>query len=115
MAHIIKSTLKAWEGEISLPDPDEFNRVMWDTWKAAVNKPKRQSYALVHLYCYAGLEVVQRFGDWNMNITGSAPRPLALAEVLAWEDSPESEKTKLIAWVSRELRQYMDDITDPKD
>jgi hypothetical protein len=115
MPLVIKSTLKAWKGEISLPNPDEFNRIMWDTWKAAVNKPKRQPYSLVHLYGYAGLEVVQRFGDWNMNITGKNPRPLTLAEVMAWEDEPEIERTKLIAWLARELRLYMDEITDPTD
>jgi hypothetical protein len=50
-----------------------------------------------------------------MNITGDNPRPLTLAEVMAWEDEPEIERTKLIAWLARELRLYMDEITDPKD
>jgi hypothetical protein len=34
---------------------------------------------------------------------------------MAWEDEPEIERTKLIAWLARELRLYMDEITDPKD
>jgi hypothetical protein len=107
MAYTIQSPLKAWEGSLSLPDPDEFNRVHWDVWKAAVNKPKRKPYALIHLYSYAGLELVQRFGEWNLGVP--------LAEVRAWEDNPEAEKVKLVAWLGKELRQYIDDIIDPKE
>ena len=107
MTHTIKSPLKAWEGELTLPSPDDFNRTHWDTWKAAVNKPKRQPYALIHLYAYSGLELVARFGGWNMG--------LPLAEVRGWEDDPDAEKTKLIAWLGMELRQYIESVIDPKE
>jgi hypothetical protein len=107
MPYIVKSPLKSWEGEFSLPDPDEFNRSQWEVYKAAVNKPKRKSYAYIHLYSYAGLELIQGFGQWNLSVP--------LAEVMSWEDSPEAEKTKLVAWLAKEMRQYIESVIDPKE
>lgn len=103
----IKSPLKAWPGTIILPSPDEFSGVHWRVWKKAVNDPKRKAYALTHLYCYAGLEVVKAIGNWDFE--------LSIDEVMGWEKSPEKERVKLVAWVGRELQYYMDRIMDPKD
>jgi hypothetical protein len=38
-----------------------------------------------------------------------------LAEVMSWEDSPEAEKTKLVAWLAKEMRQYIESVIDPKE
>ena len=105
---VIKSPLEAWPGSIELPLPEEFNGVHWKTWKDAVSKPKRKSYALTHLHCYAGLELIKAAGAWNIE----AP---ALDEVQAWEGKPEDERIKLVAWVGRSVLNYMNDIMDPKD
>ena len=104
--HDIKSPLKAWPGSISLPLPDEFSGVHWKTWKDAINRAKRKSYAITHLYCYAGLELIQAHGEWDISIP--------LADVQAWEDAPEDERIKLVAWLGRSVMGYMDDIMDPK-
>jgi len=103
----VKSPLAAWEGELLLPDPDEFNRIMWDAWKAAANKPKRKPYALMHLYAYAGLDFLAQFGEWNMGTE--------LPVVRSWEDNPEAERTKLIAWLGMELERYIRAVIDPKE
>jgi len=103
----IKSPLKAWPGGIELPLPDEFSGVHWQAWKASVNKPKRKSYALTHLYCYAGLELIQAAGVWDIE--------LPIDEVQKWETDPGAERIKLVAWLGRTFMGYMDNIIDPKD
>lgn len=104
--HVITSPLNAWPGEIHLPHPDDFNRECWDVYKNGMNMAKRKSYALIHKYGYTGLEMVEAHGEWQMEIP--------LAEVRAWENAPREERTKLLAWISREIIRYMDEITDPK-
>ena len=104
---VIKSPLKAWPGGIELPKTDDFNGVHWQTWKASVNMPRRKTYALTHLYCYAGLELIQVTGGWNFEIP--------LADVQAWETEPEVERIKLVAWLGRAFMRYMDDVMDPKE
>lgn len=106
MDHILTSPLEAWPGEIHLPHPDEFNRTMWQTWKDGINKPLRKSYAMLHLYGYTGLELIQKHGEWQMDIP--------LEEVRAWETDPDAERVKLMAWLGRSMIHYMDGITDPK-
>jgi hypothetical protein len=104
---VIESPLKAWPGSIELPLPDNFNGIHWQLWKSAINKSKRKAYALTHLYCYAGLELIAAAGAWNFE----AP---AIAEVQDWEGNPEDERIRLVAWLGRTLMAYMDDIMDPK-
>jgi hypothetical protein len=104
---VITSPLKAWPGKIELPNPDDFNGVNWQSWKASVNRPKRKSYALTHLYCYAGLELISAAGEWDIDVP--------LADVQAWEDAPEDERIKLVAWLGRSVMDYMDSIMDPKE
>jgi hypothetical protein len=104
---VIESPLKAWPGEVELPRPDDFNGVHWQIWKGAVNKAGRKPYALTHLYCYAGLELIEAAGAWNID----AP---ALDEIKAWEQDPDAERIKLVAWLGRSIMGYMDDIMDPK-
>jgi hypothetical protein len=101
------SPLKAWPGKVELPDPDDFSGAHWATWKTAVNKPKRKTYALSHLYAYAGLEFIRAHGNWQME--------MALEQAQAWEDDPEAERIKLVAWLGRNLMAYMDGIIDPKE
>ena len=101
------SPLKAWPGSWTLPDSDEFNGEHWRVWKDAVNKPKRKAYALTHLYCYAGLELVAAAGSWDMS--------LPLEEVQAWENAPADERIKLVAWIGRTVMGYMDEIHAPKE
>ena len=103
----IPSPLKAWPGKVELPHPDEFSGVHWQTWKESVNRPKRKSYALTHLYCYAGLELIQAGGAWELDIP--------VAEIQAWEDDPEAERVRLVSWLGRTIMNYMDDIMDPKE
>jgi len=104
---VIESPLKAWPGGVELPKPDDFNGVHWQIWKGAVNQPGRKAYALTHLYCYAGLELIKTAGVWNFE----AP---ALDEIQAWEKKPEDERIKLVAWIGREMMAYIDGIMDPK-
>ena len=104
---VFKSPLKAWPGGFELVKPDEFSGTHWQTWKASVNVARRKSYALTHLYAYAGLELIAVGGKWDFAIS--------LAEVQAWEDDPDAERIKLIAWIGRTLMGYMDGIMDPKD
>lgn len=101
------SPLKAWEGEFSLPDPDDFSGTHWKVWREAVNQPRRTPYADTHLYGYTGLELVKQFGEWKMTVP--------LAEVQSWENDPDNERTKLVAWIGREVRFYMNGIIDPKE
>jgi hypothetical protein len=103
----IKSPLKAWAGSIELPKPNDFSGVHWRVWKEAVNRPKRKPYALTHLYCYAGLELIKAGGAWKLKVS--------LEDVQAWEDAPEDERIKLVAWLGRTIMGYMDDIMDPKE
>jgi hypothetical protein len=105
--HIVKSPLKAWPGNIHLPEPDDFNGTHWRIWKDAVNKPKRKAYALTHLYCYAGLELIKATGKWQIE------PPIEV--VRAWEDVPDDERIKLVAWLGRTMMNYMDNIMDPKE
>ena len=121
----VKSPLKAWAGSIGLPKPDDFDGVHWRVWKGAVNKPERKAYALTHLYCYGGLEVIKAAGAWDLNKkvgvdnSGDKPidlfEPLPLEEVQAWENAPEDERIKLVAWLGKTVMGYMDDIVDPKE
>ena len=104
---VIESPLKAWPGGIGLPLPDEFNGVHWQNWKASVNKAERKGYALTHLYCYAGLELIAAGGDWSIE--------LPLADVQKWEHDPAAERIKLVAWLGRSIMGYMDNILDPKE
>ena len=104
---VVKSPLKAWPGGIELPNPNDYSGVHWQTWKESINRPTRKAYALTHLYCYAGLELIQTTGGWNFKIP--------LAEVQAWETNPADERIKLVAWLGRAIMRYMDDIMDPKE
>jgi hypothetical protein len=101
------SPLKAWPGDVQLPDANDFSGTNWQVWKKAVNRPKRSQYALTHLYCYAGLELIEAAGEWKINIP--------IAEIKAWEDDPDAERIKLVAWLGRSMMTYMDDIMDPKE
>jgi hypothetical protein len=105
--HELVSPLKAWPGTVKLPEPDEFSGSNWQVWKDSVNSPKRKNYALTHLYCYAGLELIQAAGEWDINVP--------LTQVLAWETDPDAERIKLVAWLGRSMMVYMDDIMDPKE
>ena len=103
---VLKSSLKAWPGQVTLPDPDDFNGVHWEIWKKGVNKAKRKSYAVTHLYCYSGLELIQEAGEWEFEIP--------IEDVRAWESSPEDERIRFVAWLGRTIMGYMDNIMDPK-
>lgn len=107
MAYTVKSPLKAWEGEFILPDPDEFNRQMWDDWRKEFDAPRREPYAMFHLYAYSGLVLIEKHGEWKID-------GVTLGEVKAWEYAPMEEKTKLVAFIGREIRRYIDRIIDPK-
>lgn len=131
----IKSPLKAWTGSIKLPEPDEFNGVHWRVWKNGVNKEGRKAYALTHLYCYAGLELIKAAGEWNItrpvensptqedeteadqeaDIEDKLRVLLPLKEVQTWENAPEEERIKLVAWLAKTMMGYMDDIVSPKE
>jgi hypothetical protein len=119
MPRVIKSPLKNFPGDFSLPEPDEFNRLHWDTWKEGVNRPLRSSYAVyTHLHGYAGLELVKKHGSWNIReVTGedgeSAELPLGVVQ--SWEFDPAAEKTRFIAFIGREVTRYIENIIDPKD
>ena len=102
----IASPLKAWPGNFKLPNPDSFNGVHWQAWKESVNKAKRGSYALTHLYCYSGLELIKAAGEWEFEIP--------IVEVQGWEDDPAAERMRFVAWLGRSVMNYMDDIMDPK-
>ncbi len=109
---VIKSPLKSWPGKIELPDPDDFSGIHWQSWKAGINKPSRKSSAMVHVYCYAGLELIEAAGVWD--VSDSDGEALPLADVQAWEKAPEDERIKLVAWLGRSVMGYMDGIMDPK-
>ena len=103
---VIESPLEAWPGSITLPHPDDFDGNAWRAWKGGINKPLRAGYANMHLWCYAGLELVEACGEWELSVP--------LGEVQRWETSPGDERTKLVAWLGRNLFEYMREITDPK-
>ena len=129
----VKSPLKAWTGSIKLPKPDNFDGTHWRVWKKAVNQPDRKAYALTHLYCYAGLELIKAAGEWNITVAAENGQiqeddpeneadieyeeraSLPLEEVRTWENKPEDERIKLVAWLGRTVMGYMDDIMDPKE
>jgi len=105
-ALVIKSPLKAWPGKIELPDPNDFSGVHWQTWRKEFSKPSRKAMALVHVYCYSGLELIRTAGEWELEIP--------IEDVQAWEKAPEDERIKLVAWIGRTVQGYMDEILDPK-
>ena len=102
----IKSPLKAWPGKFVLPLEDDFNGSHWQVWKDSFNKPSRKAYAYIHLYGYAGLELIDAAGEWDFEIP--------LSDVQAWENNPEDERIKFMAWIGRAVMSYMDSIMDPK-
>ena len=104
---VIESPLKTWPGSIELPNPDEFNGLQWQIWKGAVSGAGRKSYALTHLHCYAGLELVKKAGAWNID-------GVTLEEVQGWAKNPEDERVRLVSWLGKTLMDYMNDIMDPK-
>jgi hypothetical protein len=104
----IKSPLKAWPGDIKLPEPNDFSGSDWRVWKEGVNRPSRKAYALTHLYCYVGLELIKAAGEWHIKV-------ISLEEVQTWENNPNDERIKLVAWLGRTVMGYMDDIMDPKE
>ena len=104
---VFESPLASWPGSFTLPHTDEFSGAHWQTHRKAVDKPLRASYSMIHLYAYAGLEVIKAYGEWNMETS--------LKEVQAWETDPEAERIKFIAWIGRTYKEYMLDIMDPKD
>lgn len=101
------SPLKAWPGRFTLPDPDNFSGTQWKVYKDSVNRPLRSSYADTHLFGYAALEMIARFGQWEVGIP--------IKEVQSWETNPDEERVKLIAWIGREFNRYMVRIIDPKE
>lgn len=124
------SPLKAWPGSFALPDPDDFSGVHWKAFKDGYNKPKRSTYADIHHYAYAGLELIAQFGQWNMaKVIGEETvqvdekkaetrpitEPLPIGTVQSWETDPDSERIKLIAWIGREIDRYTSRIIDPKE
>jgi hypothetical protein len=113
---VIKSPLKAWPGGIELPNPDDFNGVHWQVWKDAFNEKKRKGYAITHVNCYAGLELLASVDGWNIvAAVGKGTKALPIEEVQAWETEPENERVKLVAWLGRTMLNYMDVIIDPKE
>lgn len=115
------SPLKAWPGRFTLPDPDDFSRVHWDAFKDSFNKPARTVYADIHHYGYAGLELIEKFGKWDMKAvikdssTEEETEKLPISAVRSWETSPAAERTKLIAWIGREIDRYISRVVDPKE
>lgn len=59
---VIESPLDVWPGSIGLPEPNTFTGSHWRVWKDGVNLPKREAYSTLHLYFYAGLEMIAAFG-----------------------------------------------------
>lgn len=103
---VYESPLAVWPGSITLPHPDEYSRLHWDTWRNGIEKPLRQSYSFMHMYAYSGLEFLKAYDGWGLEIP--------LEDVQAWERNPEDERVKLIAWLGRTLQDYMREIIDPK-
>jgi hypothetical protein len=104
--YIITSPLQPWPGEVHLPPPEMFNGAHWATWMKASTLPLRRHYAMIHQFCYAGLDFVAEHGGWQMEIP--------LAEVQAWETDLQAERTQLVSWLGRAWMRYMDAVLNPK-
>lgn len=104
MAQTFVSPLEKWPGSFELPDHDEFTGAHWDIWRKALEAAPDNT--LNRRMCYAGLALVEKCGQWNMEIP--------LAEVAGWKKNPAEERMYLVSWIGRSVGSYIDELIDPK-
>lgn len=97
--------LAKWPGAIELPDPYDFDGLMWRDWRKFVDETEAQE--LNRLYAYAGAKFIQKYGAWTI-------QGVTLAAFQKWEYVPKDEKVMLASWVGKQVNDYMKLITDPK-
>lgn len=101
------SPLASWPGAISLPAPDIFDGVMWQSWRESVEQHDKLS--VNRLYAYAGAEFITAGnGTWKIDTP-------SLSEFTKWRTKPMDERLRLVSWVGKRFQQYMNSIVDPKD
>lgn len=101
------SPMATWPGSFSLPHPDEFSREQWYAWRDMLDRHS-DAKILNRIMCYAGLELVQKYGSWDME--------MPLDELAAWENGPAAdEKMRMVSWVGKSIQDYINAILDPKN
>jgi len=106
---VIESPLARWPGRVELPSPDAFSGDHWAAWRAAMNKREKSGQTINMILAYGGLEFLAQKGG-VFAIEG-----VTLDEVRGWETNAANERVKLISWLGREFRAYIQDVTDPKE
>lgn len=105
----IKSPLARWPGEIKLPAPDEFTGEHWQTWRTAVDQTNKAGVEEVNrLFAYAGAAFIEKHGEW-------AIKGVTLAEFKSWQNAPAKEMMRFASWLGKSMRDYITDITNPKE
>lgn len=105
---VIESPLTRWPGKLELPHPDVFNGDHWNAWRAAMNKREKSGQTINMVLAYGGLEFLAQKGG-IFAIEG-----VTLDEVRSWETDAARERVKLVSWLGREFRAYIQEVTDPK-
>lgn len=101
---VYESPLSKWEGSFELPAFDDVDGTHWNIWRKALEKAPEST--LNRRFCFAGLTLIEKAGEWNMKIP--------MSEVVAWEKSPQDERVRLVSWIGRSLAHYIDELIDPK-
>jgi hypothetical protein len=103
---IFESPLGKWPGSFSLPDYDDFTGADWDAWRKAM-AATGEDETLNRRYCFGGLTLVGKIGEWKMETLG-------LAEIQKWQTDKKAERTRLVSWVGKCVAEYIDELIDPK-
>lgn len=107
--YVMESPLAKWPGRVELPHPDEFTGDHWSAWREAVNKREKSGQTINMVLAYGGLEFLAKQGG-VFAIEG-----VTLEQVRAWETNAKNERVKLVSWLGREFRAYIQAVTDPKE
>lgn len=99
-----ESKLAKWPGFFTLPDYDDFDGEMWETWnKIQVDTPNTQ---INRFYCYAGLKLIEAIGEWHFDIP--------LTEIAGWQNDKKAERIRFVSWIGKQVNNYHLAIVDPK-
>jgi hypothetical protein len=105
---VIVSPLEKWPGNITLPLADDFDGKHWQAWRKAVSVTNESVEEVNRLFAYAGAQFIGKFGGWQI-------QGVSLEVFQSWQNSPELERVRFVSWVGKAMRDYMNEITNPKD
>lgn len=99
------SPLKKWPGSFSLPDYDDFDGIMWDIWRKAMDGMAEDT--INRRFCFAGLILIEKIGKWEIE-------SITLTDVRKWEKDKKAERIRLVSWLGQSVGNYIDELIAPK-